>query len=83
MLAIHGGAPTIRYPFTKYNSIGIEEQNAALRVLKSGNLSSFIGANEPDFYGGSEIKAWRTSGQISSMLSTQLQLTHGHQVLKQ
>ena len=58
MLAIHGGAPTIRYPFTKYNSIGIEEQNAALRVLKSGNLSSFIGANEPDFYGGSEIKAF-------------------------
>ena len=57
MLAIHGGAPTIRYPFTKYNSIGIEEQNAALRVLKSGNLSSFIGVMN-HFYGGSEIKAF-------------------------
>ena len=38
-LAIDGGLKTINKAFSPYNSIGLEEKNAAMRVIESGVLS--------------------------------------------
>jgi perosamine synthetase len=40
----------------KYNSIGIEELNAAKKVVSSGKLSQFVAGNTREFFGGSNIK---------------------------
>ncbi len=40
----------------RYNSIGIEELNAAKRVVSSGKLSEFVAGNSNDFFGGSNVK---------------------------
>tara|TARA_Y100000768_G_scaffold113577_1_gene83727 strand:- start:3928 stop:5205 length:1278 start_codon:yes stop_codon:yes gene_type:complete len=55
-LALLGGTKVINLPFKKYNSIGDEELVAAKNVIKSGNLSQFLGGWEPDFYGGPKVK---------------------------
>jgi perosamine synthetase len=55
-LALHGGAKTITTPFRKYNPIGVEEVEAAKRTIESGVLSQFIGAWDPDFYGGARVR---------------------------
>ncbi len=55
-LAILGGDAVINNDFQKYNPIGIEELNAAKDVIKTGVLSQFIGADDPDFYGGPKVK---------------------------
>ena len=39
----------------KYNSIEKEEVKAGLRVLKSGNLSGFLGSKSKNFLGGKEV----------------------------
>jgi|SRR3989344_3866817 len=62
-LAINGGAPVRAKDdlFPAYNPIGKEEEEAAVRVVRSGALSKFIGAwdpKEPQFYGGPEIQAF-------------------------
>ena len=38
------------------NKIGKKEIALALKILKSGNLSNFIGNKHPDFYGGKYVK---------------------------
>ena len=55
-LAILGGSATIVSPFRKYNSIGLEEIEAAKKVMESGVLSQFIGCWDPDFYGGERVR---------------------------
>lgn len=55
-LAILGGEPVIKTPLTLYRSIGSEEAEAVQRVMRSGQLSSFIGAWSDDFYGGPEVR---------------------------
>src|SRR5579883_3493481 len=55
-LAINGGPKTVREPFKRYNSIGPEELAAASSVIQSGVLSQFIGAWDPDFYGGPKVR---------------------------
>jgi len=55
-LAILGGEKTRSEPFPAYNTIGKEEEEAALRVLRSGKLSTFLGTWHEDFYGGSEVQ---------------------------
>lgn len=57
-LALLGGEPTLSQPLEPYRSLGGEETDAVARVMRSGNLSSFIGAWCDDFYGGTEIKAF-------------------------
>ncbi len=52
-LACYGGSKTIKYTFKSYNSIGREELAAANKVIKSGQLSSFL-AGELD--GGIYVK---------------------------
>lgn len=44
--------------FPAYNPIGAEEKAAAIRVMDSGALSKFIGAWDPAFLGGPEVKAF-------------------------
>lgn len=55
-LAIRGGTPVRTRPFPLYNSIGKEEEEAALRVIRSGQLSSFIASGGDNFYGGPEVQ---------------------------
>jgi dTDP-4-amino-4,6-dideoxygalactose transaminase len=55
-LALFGGNKTIDVEFERYNSIGNEELVAAKNVIKSGNLSNFLGEWHDDFYGGIKVK---------------------------
>ena len=55
-LAIYGGTKTINKTFTPYNSIGLEEKNAAVKVIESGVLSKFLGVWSPDFFGGPMVQ---------------------------
>ena len=55
-LAIHGGKKIIEKSFEKYNSIGIEEVNAAKQVLESGVLSQYLGCWDDDFFGGAKVQ---------------------------
>jgi dTDP-4-amino-4,6-dideoxygalactose transaminase len=57
-LALLGGEPTIRKDFPRSNSIGREEIDAAVSVLKSGVLSRFLGCWDEDFYGGPRVQAF-------------------------
>ena len=54
-LALMGGAKLIHKQFKKYNSIGQEEKNAAIKVIESGTLSKFFGVDNEDFYGGPKV----------------------------
>jgi len=56
-LAIHGGEKLRTTPFPAYNTIGKEEEDATLRVLRSGKLSTYLGTWHDDFYGGTEVQA--------------------------
>ncbi len=56
-LAIKGGTPVRTELFPGYNTIGVEEEQAALRVLRSGVLSKYLGCWDGDFYGGREVRA--------------------------
>lgn len=56
-LAINGGEKLRTEPFPAYNTIGTEEEEAALRVLRSGKLSTYLGTWHDDFYGGDEVRA--------------------------
>ena len=55
-LALFGGPKTITESFSRYNSIGKEEEEAAREVIKSGVLSKFLGCWDPDFYGGPKVR---------------------------
>ncbi|MBK26593.1 MAG: DegT/DnrJ/EryC1/StrS aminotransferase [Halobacteriovorax sp.] len=63
-LAILGGTKLREKPFPAYNTIGKEEEEAVLRVLRSGKLSTYLGSWHDDFYGGVEVqsleKEWAT-----------------------
>ena len=56
-LAINGGKKLRTEPFPAYNTIDKQEEEAVLRVLRSGKLSTYLGTWHEDFYGGSEVKA--------------------------
>src|SRR2546422_189526 len=55
-LALFGGPKTIQTPFKRYNPIGVEEVEAARKVVESGVLSQFLGCWDPDFYGGPRVQ---------------------------
>ncbi|KKI99121.1 DegT/DnrJ/EryC1/StrS family aminotransferase [Prochlorothrix hollandica] len=55
-LALFGGSKFIQTNFKRYNSIGIEEVNAAKQVIESGVLSQFLGTWHEDFYGGPKVQ---------------------------
>jgi len=55
-LALFGGPRVISQEFKKYNPIGLEEVEAAKRVVESGVLSQFLGCWSPDFFGGTKVQ---------------------------
>ena len=55
-LALLGGPKTIKTIFKRYNSLGVEEMEAAKQVIESGVLSQFLGAWHEDFYGGPKVQ---------------------------
>ena len=57
-LAINGGIKLRTKPFPAYNTIGKEEEDATLRVLRSGKLSTYLGTWHDDFFGGTEVQAF-------------------------
>lgn len=56
-LALNGGEKFRTNPFPAYNTIGTQEEEAVLRVLRSGKLSTYLGTWHDDFYGGPEVRA--------------------------
>lgn len=56
-LAINGGEKLRKTVFPAYNVIGIEEEEAVVKVLRSGVLSKYLGVWHDDFYGGPEVQA--------------------------
>lgn len=60
-LALFGGEKIIDKVFERYNSIGNEEAEAVQNVMKSGELSKFLGAWHPDFFGGSKVKEFESA----------------------
>ncbi len=56
-LAIHGGKPLRREPFSTYHSIGEEEKQAVLDVFDTQILSDFLGTWSDKFYGGESVQA--------------------------
>jgi len=55
-LALNGGAKEIKGKFRPYNPIGVEEAEAAKRVIDSGILSDFLGCWDARFYGGAKVQ---------------------------
>lgn len=55
-LALFGGKPIRRTLFPAYNPIGRVEMNAVQAVMRSGNLSQFLGSWHPDFFGGPRVR---------------------------
>jgi len=57
-LALLGGAAAFTRPLVAYNPYGEEEVTAATDVIRSGCLSSFIGAWGEGFLGGPQVRAF-------------------------
>ena len=63
ILAINGGEKIIKKQFQKYNSIGLEEVEAAKSVIESGILSKYLGRWGPDFFGGPKVREFEEKCQ--------------------
>ena len=59
-LAIFGGQPIINKTFKPYNSIGVEEEQAVRKVMKTGVLSKYLGSWGDDFYGGPKVQEFES-----------------------
>ncbi len=57
-LALLGGAPVLATKVPGYNSVAIgrEEERAALKVLRTKNLSGFLGLGAEEFWGGPFVR---------------------------
>jgi dTDP-4-amino-4,6-dideoxygalactose transaminase len=71
--ALLGGTPALAGAPPPHRSIGLEEEQAALRVLRSGTLSAFFGSAGPNFLGGPEVRrfeaAWSERFEIPHAVS--------------
>lgn len=56
-LALHGGTPVLKRPLPAPYLIGKREINAAVKVLKEGPLSDFVGAPGKYFLGGERVRS--------------------------
>ena len=60
-LAINGGKKLVKKTkFKESNNFGASEINAAIKVIKSGKLSGFLGTWSPNFYGGKYVKQFES-----------------------
>jgi dTDP-4-amino-4,6-dideoxygalactose transaminase len=55
-LAITGGKPVLKKPFSPFNSIGREEKKAVAEVMNKRILSDFVGRAGEYFLGGEKVK---------------------------
>ena len=55
-LAIFGGKKVINYTYDRYNSISKEEKEAVNKVMETGVLSNYIGADCDEFLGGPNVR---------------------------
>jgi len=55
-LVLFGGSKSVKSKIRTHNPIGISEQIAAFKVLRSGVLSKFLGTWSQDFYGGPKVQ---------------------------
>jgi len=55
-LAILGGRPVVEGGMKPFNRIGEAEKAAVMAVLDSGDLSGFMGSNNPGFFGGTYVR---------------------------
>ena len=60
-LALFGGAPVIDRPLAPYRTIGKEERAAVDRVMRTGQLSGYVGAWCEEFDGGPEVRAFEAA----------------------
>lgn len=60
-LALLGGVPSISTPFGKYVSLGKEEEEAVVSVVRSGCLSGFFGSWEEGFLGGPKVQEFEAA----------------------
>lgn len=56
-LAINGGEKIRKELFPAYRVIGKEEEEAVVKVVRSGVLSKYLGCWHDDFYGGPQVQA--------------------------
>ena len=72
-LALLGGKPQREKAFPGYKVIGKEERAAAAAVVGSGILSGYIGAEHPDFMGGTQVRrfeeAWANAFQTDHAIT--------------
>lgn len=57
VLAINGGEPIRTKPFRRYETLGVEERDAVVRVMDSGVLSGYYGSYDEGYLGGPEVRA--------------------------
>lgn len=60
-LALLGGKPVREKLFPAYKVVGAEERDAVAKVVESGILSRYIGAQHPDFMGGEQVRAFEAA----------------------
>jgi dTDP-4-amino-4,6-dideoxygalactose transaminase len=60
-LALFGGNRALPSSLPEHRSFGAEEEEAALRVLRTGTLSAFYGSVGPNFLGGREVKRFEAA----------------------
>ena len=73
-LALFGGPQTVTKPFSDYCSIGQEEIDAVVEVIRTGQLSQFLGSWDKElFYGGPKVqefdKAWAKHFKVKHAVS--------------
>jgi perosamine synthetase len=57
-LALNGGTPLIQAPFIGYSTIDESDLLEVQRVMRSGNLSKFVGDSGDYFLGGQEVRSF-------------------------
>ena len=60
-LALFGGEKTIKNEFKKFNSIGDEEINIVNKLMRKGQLSSFIARSGEGFLGGEYVQEFENN----------------------
>lgn len=72
-LAILGGEPLIPGPLKPYASLGSEEEEAVVEVVRSGCLSGYFGSWQDGFLGGSKVQefeaAWAERFSVAHAVS--------------
>lgn len=57
-LALFGGTPVLKKPLAPIHNVDSRDLTAAMRVIRKGPLSGFLGTWSPGFFGGTEVLAF-------------------------